>query len=96
MGRNARHVYCDPRRIGELEALARRLRAGCRVRVHQRDGAIVEGIVAEQPVVQVFLDDEGREGSNAIVRLEEPDVLPFDRYVWLDQIERVEVLDLAT
>jgi hypothetical protein len=94
MGRTAKRVHRDPGSIARLEEIARELPGGRWVRLHCA-GSEIEGVVAEQPLVQVFYDESGTEGINAVVRLEDPDVPPFDRYVWLDDIDRVEPLDIA-
>ena len=45
--------------------------------------------------IQVFRDPDDREGMNAEIVLECPDVTGGLRHVWLDQIEHVEHLDSA-
>lgn len=93
MGRRARHVLTDQREIARIEELAARLTNGARVRITQRDGEVFTGTVAEIPNVQVFEDDEGNEGINAVVRLEEPAAPPWTVYLWLDEIAAVDPLD---
>jgi len=50
-------------------------------------------VIITRPNVQVFRDGDEREGINATVQLERPDVPDWSRQVWLDQILRVEHLD---
>jgi hypothetical protein len=50
-------------------------------------------VIITRPNVQVFRDGDEREGINATVQLERPDVPEWRRQVWLDQILRVEHLD---
>jgi len=58
-----------------------------------KDGSSCDGVIATRPNVQLFRDADEREGVNATVQLERPDVPEWRRQVWLDQILRVEHLD---
>lgn len=58
-----------------------------------KDGSSCDGVVVTRPNVQMFRDADEREGINATVRLERPDVPEWSQQVWLDQIVRVEHLD---
>jgi hypothetical protein len=93
MGRRARHVLTAAEDIARIEHLATRMPSGTRVRITLRNGDVFTGLVAEIPNVQVFEDDAGREGINAVVRLEEPNVPPWTVYLWLDEIDTVETID---
>ncbi len=44
---------------------------------------------------KMFRDAHEREGINARVQLRRPDVPEWSRHVWLDQVARVEHLDLS-
>jgi len=49
--------------------------------------------VTVRPTVQEFFDGDGNEGTNGVVHLEQPGTSGWNRYVWFDQIERIEHLD---
>ncbi|MHB1057489.1 MAG: DUF3247 family protein [Rhodanobacter sp.] len=93
MGRQAQHVYTDPASIRQLESLVGELPANGHVVLLLKDGSSCDGVVSTRPNVQVFRDADEREGINATVQLERPDVPDWKRHVWLDQIVRVEHLD---
>jgi hypothetical protein len=50
-------------------------------------------VVAARPTVQEYFDGDGNEGSNGVVHLERPGISEWKRYVWFDQIERIEHVD---
>lgn len=90
MTRNAQRVHIDPAAIARLESLIAALPNGARVALQLDDGSQVHGIVAARPVLQLFFDAAGREGSNAVLRIEP---LTGDRFapspprdLWLDTI----------
>lgn len=65
------------------------------VRLVLDDGSRVEGVVAARPSMQFFREVDGREGSNALLRL---DPLAGDarpHYLWLDRIVEVTRLGSA-
>ena len=93
MGRQAKHVYTDHASIRQLESLVDELPANGHVVLLLKDGSSCDGVVSTRPNVQVFRDAKEREGINATVQLERPDVPEWRRQVWLDQIVRVEHLD---
>jgi len=59
------------------------------------DGTIVTGVVAVRPSVQIFRDAEGREGTNAHVRIDDQEQPERWQYIWLDQIETLTRLGSA-
>lgn len=93
MGRSAEHVYTHPDAIQALEGLVRELPTNGHVRLVLKDGATCEGVVVERPNVQLYQDAEAQEGINGEVRLERPDAPDWHRWIWLDDIARVEHLD---
>lgn len=93
MGRLAEHVYTDPGRIRDLEALVEELPANGHVVLLLNDGRSYDGVVCARPSVQMFRDSDENEGVNAVVRLERPDAPDWNCYVWLGDIRRVEHLD---
>ncbi|MGH8157132.1 MAG: DUF3247 family protein [Rhodanobacter sp.] len=93
MGRQAQRVYTDPASIQKIESLIEELPANGHVVLVMQDGCSCDGVVSTRPNVQVFRDPQEREGVNATVRLQRPDVPEWSRHVWLDQVLRVEHLD---
>ena len=93
MGRLARHVYTDSSTIRQLESLVEELPPNGHVVLLLKDGSSCNGVVSARPTVQLFRDPDEREGINATVQLQRPDVPDWSRHVWLDQIVRVEHLD---
>lgn len=90
----APHLYTNAADITLIEQRAHDLVSGARIRITLHDGNLVEGVVAELPVVQQFRDAQGNEGMNGVVRLEDPDVPLWSVYLWLSDIHSVERLDL--
>ena len=70
MARVAPRVYVDAADIAQLEAIAIQLPQDERVRVSMEDGRQVAGMVSATPTVQAFFDPRGREGMNALLRLD--------------------------
>lgn len=94
MGRYARHVYSNPADVQALKAIASELPANGHVRLVLKDGDTCEGVVAERATVQVYYDPaEEHQGINGELRLERPDQPDWHRWMWLDEIARVEHLD---
>jgi hypothetical protein len=93
MGQDAPRVCTDASGIKRLVALTARLPAHAHVRVHMHDGSACEGLVRVRASAQAFLDPQHREGMNARVGLEDPVARGRIKYVWLDQVARVEHLD---
>ncbi|NII11946.1 DUF3247 family protein [Oleiagrimonas sp. C23AA] len=93
MGRHADHVELSSAACEHIEDLTRQLPANARVTVVEKNGTIYTGTVVERPITQVFKGPDGKQGINAVLRLEDPQVPTWNRKVWLDQIDRVEKLD---
>ena len=90
MGRIADHVYTDPSDIARLEGIVRALDIGDRVSLLLDDGEVVQGIVADKPRTQLFVNHEGREGMNGTVRLDEEAMVAPERAAWRDlMIDRI-------
>lgn len=93
MARIADRIYTDQQDIARLEATIKGLDIGDRVSLLLEDGEVVQGIVAAKPAVQVFFDHAGREGLNAMVRLDEPAMEHPEsagwRDLWVDAIREV-------
>ncbi|HEV2540961.1 MAG TPA: DUF3247 family protein [Frateuria sp.] len=93
MGRQAEHIYTDQPTIARFNGLVEHLQNGARVRLYLVDGSTCEGVVAARPTVQEYYDGDGNEGSNGVAHLERPGISQWKRYVWFDQIVRIEHLD---
>jgi hypothetical protein len=94
MDRRAERVYTDQASIRQLESLIDQLPTDGHVVLVMKDGSSCDGVVRKRPDVQVFRDANEREGINARVQLQRPDVPEWSRHVWLDQVMRVEHLDM--
>jgi hypothetical protein len=97
MSRDAPRVHVDAAAIARLEAIAVQLPQDAQVQVRLVDGSQLRGMVSATPAVQVFYDADGREGMNAVLRIESflDDGRAHDggdHYLWLDQVEAVERL----
>lgn len=93
MARIADRVYTEADEIARLEGLIRQLSDGDRVSLLMDGGEVVQGTVAMRPTSQVFFDHDGREGINAMVRLEDealdqPEAAGW-RDLWVDAIREV-------
>ncbi len=93
MGKHAGHVYTAPASIQQLEELIAELPANGHVAILLKDGSRCEGIISTRPNVQVFRDEDGVEGLNAELRLEQPGKPLEGRQLWLDQIAGIEHLN---
>lgn len=93
MARIAERIYTEQADIDRLEATIMQLSDGDRVELLLDDGSIVIGTVAMRPTVQDFLDTDGNEGLNAMVRLEDPAMDHPEtagwRDLWVDTIREV-------
>ena len=94
MARVAPRVYVQSADIARLEGLVEQLPQSRRVALRLDDGARLQGIVEMRPSVQVFFDPDGREGINALLRLEAflDDGRPHPggiHDIWLDEIREV-------
>ena len=93
MGREADTVHTDQGSIQRLERLIKELRDNARVALRLKDGSRVEGVVAVVPTVQNFVDADGVEGVNGVVKLIDNDRPDWSASISLDTIEGVEHLD---
>src|SRR3546814_17610117 len=84
----AEHVYTAQHDIARIESWAGQLEDEARVEILLVDGARVEGFVAARPTIQVFRDGEGREGMNAMVRIDDQANPEHAQYLWLRSEER--------
>ena len=87
----ATRVYTHQDDLAGLQAIALQLRQDQRVQVSLHDGSQHTGIVSAVPVMQVFFDPHGREGMNALVKLD-GQTGDQDGMFWLDEIASVTPL----
>jgi hypothetical protein len=96
MARMAERIHTDAGEIARLEATIRELSEGEHVRLALEGGDTLEGTVAMRPSAQVFETVDGRQGINAVVRIEAPTpgggTTPRWHDVWVDRIRAVEHL----
>jgi hypothetical protein len=101
MTRVAPRVHVDADAIARLEAIGLQLPESERVRVQLEDGSEIEGVIEAAPGIQVYFDPDGREGMQALVRLEAflDDGRPHPggiRNIWVDEIRAVMRLPNAS
>jgi hypothetical protein len=94
MARVAPRVYVAADDIASLEATCLQLPSNERVQLLLDDGTRLQGVVETMPGMQAFFDPGGREGMNALLRLEgcPDDGRPHPgaiHDIWLDQIHAV-------
>lgn len=95
MGRQAERVYTEQRDIARIESWAQQLQDEAMVAVELADGRRVEGVVTARPTVQVFQDARGREGLNALVRIDDARDPAQAHYLWLDRIVGIRRIGTA-
>ena len=95
MGKTAERVYTDDADIARLEGLMEQLPDEARVELLLADGSSIAGVVSVRPTVQTFLDPQGEEGINGVVRIDDAADPSQAHYVWLDVIREVRRLDGA-
>ncbi len=86
---NPRGDYADAARI---EHLVMQLPSQARVRITMRNGDVFTGTVTERPATQLVRSGVADESINAMVRLDDPAAPPWNVYLWLSDIERVETV----
>ena len=92
MARTAERVHVDGAGIEWLNAMAERLPDEARVRLTMTDGSQATGVVVARPILQSFLDREGREGFNAVLRIDSLSQPVRTRSLWLDEVAQVQSL----
>lgn len=93
MSREAETIHQGAGEIDRLQALIAELRDNAKVTLHLRDGSSLTGMVSVVPTVQTFVDAEGTEGINGVVKLVDTARPAWSATVTLDTIARVEHLD---
>lgn len=92
MGQFAERVHTRQEEIAQIESRAVQLDGETWVALTLEDGTVVEGVVAVRPTVQTFRDPEGREGINALVRIDDASDEAVTHYIWLDSIREIRHL----
>lgn len=87
MAQRAPRVHTDAREIGRFKQLQSQFDAEMVAELHLVSGEVVTGTVPEPPNIQQFLDEDGNEGTNGLLRLDCGDAQV--RLLWLDEVERV-------
>ncbi|WP_368566264.1 DUF3247 family protein [Pseudoxanthomonas sp. UTMC 1351] len=82
-------VYTKQKDLERLEARIGQLPDEAIVRVQLLNGQQVEGVVSVRPSMQVFRNDEGVEGFNAVVRIDDRKDPARAYYLWMDQIDEI-------
>ncbi|MBJ6980722.1 MULTISPECIES: DUF3247 family protein [unclassified Luteimonas] len=95
MGQVAPRVLTRNEDIRAIEARSTLLPDEAIVAVTMRDGSLVQGTVAMRPIVQVFMDTDGHEGLNAVVRIDDAHDPTQSHYLWLDAISAIRQLGTA-
>ncbi|HET6587358.1 MAG TPA: DUF3247 family protein [Oleiagrimonas sp.] len=93
MGQLAPRVFVESAAVRQLEALIYRLPGNAQVAVKCDDGKTYSGIVCVRPTVQTFRDNNGAEGLNGVLRLEDATAPGGERRIWLDRIVQVHRKD---
>jgi hypothetical protein len=94
VARTAERIHVDGAGIERLNAMAERLPDEARVRLTMVDGSEVTCTVVTRPILQSFLDREGREGFNAVLRIDSLSQPVQTRSLWLDEVARVQSLPM--
>lgn len=98
MARVAARVYTLQGDLARLEAIAQQLPQDQRVQITLHDGSRREGMISATPGLQAFFDPHGREGMNALLKLDTQDACvntsraSTNCTLWLDEIASVERL----
>ena len=92
MNASANHQRGGSLDAARIENLVMQLPSQARVRVTMRNGDVFTGTVTERPATQLIRSGIANESINAMVRLDDPTAPPWNVYLWLSDIERVETV----
>jgi hypothetical protein len=87
MTQHAPRVHIEADAIDRLKALQLQLGGEIVAELHLRSGEVIVATVPERPTVQQFLDADGNEGTNGMVRLDTGDA--GVHLIWLDEVDHV-------
>lgn len=82
----AERVHTDQAQIALIESRIMELNDAVAVELSFSDGRKLQGVVTVRPSVQTFRDAEGREGINALLRLDDLHDPEKTHHIWLDQV----------
>lgn len=90
MAQYADRVHAQADEVDRLAALCARLDDTVRFVFDLIDGTRFSGVVVTRPVLQTFIDHDGNEGINAVLRLDGIDGdADRTRFLWLDEVLEV-------
>lgn len=89
MAQHAERVHTRQQDIERLSSLCDALGEEEHVTVTLANGAKVSGVVLVKPNLQTFVDPNGREGVNAVLKLDNIGGMGVTRYFWLDDVRNV-------
>jgi hypothetical protein len=87
MTQHAPRVHTEAAAIDRLKALQLQLGGEIVAELHLRTAEVIVATVPERPTVQQFLDADGNEGTNGVVRLDTGDA--GVHLIWLDEVDHV-------
>ena len=93
MTQTADRVCTADEDIARLERLVTQLPDQARVELVLDDGSTLTGAVAVRPTVQAFVDPQGQEGINGLLRIDDAADPSQLHWIWLDRIREVRRLD---
>ncbi len=86
MSNIAERVHTDQAQIALIESRIMELNDASAVELSLSDGRKLQGVVTVRPSVQTFRDADGREGINALLRLDDLHEPGKTHHIWLDQV----------
>lgn len=93
------HAYTTPDEVEWVQRQIAVLPANAHVALHMRDGRRIEGVMMDRAQLQDVVDRDGREGIDALLRLNVPSADPFaggtGLTLWLHEVREVEPLGPA-
>jgi hypothetical protein len=82
----AERVHTDQAEIALIESRIMELNDEAIVELSLSDGRKLQGVVTVRPSVQTFRDPDGREGINALLRLDDLHEPGKTHHIWVDQV----------
>jgi hypothetical protein len=92
MNRSVPYPRGESADAARIEDLVMQLPSQARVRITMCNGDVFTGTVTERPAAQLIRSGVAEESINAVVRLDDPAAPPWNVYLWLSDIERVEMV----
>lgn len=88
-------IHTSQADLDAIEGRIRQLHDEAIVRVTLANGDRFEGVVAVRPIVETFRDVDGKEGHNALLRLDDRTGDQSPHYLWVGEIVAIEPLGSA-